>query len=529
MSDPKTIVVGAGVAGIAMGHTLKWKLGYSNFEIYEKREGLGGTWRANTYPGCGSDVPIHLYSFSFNLNPDWSQELAEQEEILQYIENTADKFDLRQHIRFRCECLSAKWSLERQEWEVSFLDLGTKQRFKKHCAILLTAVGGFSQPRDVCFPGLDGYGGKVFHTAEWDHTFDYRDRRIAVIGNGCSAAQVVPSIAPSVRKLTQYARSPQWYHERPNHHFTRFEKLCFRYIPFWQRYHRLKVFLATDQLSSVYGPEPKQIKQRIAVENKAKNYIYRETPQEYHDFIVPEFPLGCKRRIFDPGYLASLHRYNVDLLPEGIREITKTGIVSQTGKSEDFDAIILATGFKVQEFLTPMEIVGKTGESVSTRWGKKNGAQAYMGTFVHNYPNFGILFGPNTFPAFNSVIFSVEVQVEYVAKTLISPILDRYADVVEVKAEAEEKFIKDLDGILEHTVFSAGCSNWYINSAGRNSASWPGLASTFWKAAFFPRWRDFEMSGGSRTWLLHKVLRSLSTTPIWLWLTLLSLAAAVLG
>jgi cation diffusion facilitator CzcD-associated flavoprotein CzcO len=127
------------------------------------------------------------------------------------------------------------------------------------------------------------------------------------------------------------------------------------------------------------------------VENKAKNYIYRETPQEYHDFIVPEFPLGCKRRIFDPGYLASLHRYNVDLLPEGIREITKTGIVSQTGKSEDFDAIILATGFKVQEFLTPMEIMGKTCESVSTRWGKKNGAQAYMGTFVHNYPNFGIL------------------------------------------------------------------------------------------------------------------------------------------
>jgi cation diffusion facilitator CzcD-associated flavoprotein CzcO len=127
------------------------------------------------------------------------------------------------------------------------------------------------------------------------------------------------------------------------------------------------------------------------VENKAKNYIYRETPQEYHDFIVPEFPLGCKRRIFDPGYLASLHRSNVDLLPEGIREITKTGIVSQTGKSEDFDAIILATGFKVQAFLTPMEIVGKTGESISTQWEKKNGAQAYMGTFVHNCPNFGIL------------------------------------------------------------------------------------------------------------------------------------------
>jgi cation diffusion facilitator CzcD-associated flavoprotein CzcO len=189
----------------------------------------------------------------------------------------------------------------------------------------------------------------------------------------------------------RYARSPQWYHERPNHHFTRFEKWCFRYIPLWQRYHRLKVFLDTDHLSSVYGPEPKQVAQRISVENQAKEYIYRETPQKYHDFIVPDFPLGCKRRIFDPGYLASLHRSNVDLLPEGIREITKTGIISERGKTEDFDAIILATGFKVQSFLTPMEVVGKTGESISVQWAKKNGAQAYMGTFVHNFPNFAIL------------------------------------------------------------------------------------------------------------------------------------------
>jgi cation diffusion facilitator CzcD-associated flavoprotein CzcO len=189
----------------------------------------------------------------------------------------------------------------------------------------------------------------------------------------------------------RYARSPQWYHERPNHYFTHFEKLCFRYVPLWQRYYRLKIFLNTDQLSPVYGPEPKQVKQRIAVENNAKDYIYREAPQKYHDFIVPTFPLGCKRRIFDPGYLASLHRPNVDLLPEGIQEITETGIVSETGEIEDFDAIILATGFKVQSFLTPVEVVGKTGESISTQWANKKGAQAYMGTFVHNFPNFGIL------------------------------------------------------------------------------------------------------------------------------------------
>lgn len=358
----------------------------------------------------GSDVPIHLYSFSFNLNPDWTQALADQEEILACqcacdiplssnthrtidIESTVDKFGLRPHFNFGAECLGAEW--QNGKWNVQFKDVSTGKTFTKKCEVFLSAVGGFATLREPRFPGLNQFEGPVFHTADWDHSFDWHGKRVAVIGNGCSAAQVVPSIAPGVKKLTQYARSPQWYHPRPNKVFSRLEKFCFRYLPLWQRWYRLDTFLKTDQLASVYGSDQGQIKQRLALEEEARQYIYSQSPKKYHHFIVPDFPLGCKRRIYDPGYLASLHRDNVELLPEGVRECTKTGIVSsETGQEQDFDAIILATGFDVSSFLAPMKVVGKNGTTIHDQWKDHRGAQAYMGTFVHNFPNLAIMYVP---------------------------------------------------------------------------------------------------------------------------------------
>lgn len=305
------------------------------------------------------------------------------------IEATVDKFHLRPHFRLQYECLGAIW--DGSSWQVSFLHLPTRQKIQKQCKILITAVGGFSQPRPANFPGVEQFKGEIFHTAEWDATFDWNDKRVAVIGNGCSAAQVVPSIAPGVRKLTQYARSPQWYHPRPNKTFSPFEKFCFRYVPLWQRFNRLRIFLQTDELATIYGPREDQVRKRKATEAEAMRYIYSECPKKYHDFIVPTFPLGCKRRIYDPGYLASLHYDHVDLLPEGIQSITPTGIVSETGKEEEFDAIILATGFAVTSFLSPLKIMGKGDKTLEEQWASHQGAQAYNGTFIHDQPNFAIL------------------------------------------------------------------------------------------------------------------------------------------
>ncbi|TPX25843.1 hypothetical protein DIZ76_011300 [Coccidioides immitis] len=467
--SPTVIVIGAGPSGICIAHEMKHNMGFDDFMIYEKLDGPGGTWRANNYPGCGCDIPTHLYSFSFELKPDWSKELCDQKEILEYMENTVDKYNLRPHMRFGIECMGARWSSDIGQWEVTLRDLKTNIEYSRYATALVSAVGGISFPRDVKFKGMEKFQGKIFHTARWNHDFDYTGKKMAVIGNGCSAAQVVPALLSKAACVKQYARSPQWYHERPNRPFTNFEKWCFKHIPFWLRWQRLRLFLESDNLVSTYMPGPAAAKVRERVETQAKEYIHATAPEKYHDFIVPKFPLGCKRRIFDPGYLQSLHASNIEVIPEGIKEITETGIISDSGVEHDFDAIVLATGFQVQQFLTPMEIVGSSGVSLRRQWEENRGAQAFLGTT-----------GPNTFPAHNSVLFTCEVQVGYLARTILAPLIDRRVSIIDVKETRENVWVSDIHQQLQGSVFSAGCSNWYINEFGRNSASFPGYARNFW-------------------------------------------------
>ncbi|RAR10294.1 monooxygenase [Stemphylium lycopersici] len=391
MASPDVIIIGAGPSGISMAYTLRHKLGFRDFTIYEKLDGVGGTWRTNTYPGIGCDVPTILYSFHFNINPNWSKELCEGDEILEYIESTVDKFDLRKHMCFSVECLGASWNSATAKWDVKFRDQKTKIEFVRSASVFISAVGGISYPRDVKFPGMDNFQGAMFHTARWDHSYDYKGKRMAVIGNGCSAAQVVPAVIKDVTSVTQYARSRQWYHERPNRYFTKAETWAFRYIPFWERWKRLQLFIENDDLVATYMPGVKASIKRAAVEDSAKKYIYSRAPKKYHDYLVPDFPLGCKRRIFDPNYLDALNEPNFELIPEGIKEIDETGIVSENGRKDEFDVIVLGTGFQVQQFLTPMEVLGKDGKSLNQQWKEHRGAQAYMGSFVHNFPNFAIL------------------------------------------------------------------------------------------------------------------------------------------
>ncbi|OQU97223.1 hypothetical protein CLAIMM_03188 isoform 1 [Cladophialophora immunda] len=426
------------------------------------------------------------------------------------MEDTVDKFELRPHIHTQVECLGARWNTQSEKWDVQLKDLKTGIQYERSASVFVSAVGAISYPRDVKFPGMEKFRGPMFHTARWDHTVEYTGKRVAVIGNGCSAAQVVPAIAPKAGFIKQYARSGQWYHPRPNHQFTGFEKFLFRWLPLWQRLLRLRIFLDADEQTTTYFPTPKGTKARIAAEEESKKYIYARAPQKYWDFIVPDFPLGCKRRIFDPDYLDALNLPNVQLLNHGIQEITETGIVSSGGVQDDFDIIVLATGFQVAQFLTPMEIVGAHGQTLSRQWNESRGAQAYLGTYVHNFPNLAILFGPNTFPANNSALFALETQVNYAIKSLFTPLLDGRARVIEVKPAAEERETQAVHQGLQKTVFAGDCSNWYIGAHGRNAASWPGRAISFWWRTLVPEWKAFNMEGGSRLWRLRALKRSLS-------------------
>ena len=292
MAAPDVIIIGAGPSGISMAYTLKHKLGFDDFTVYEKLDGVGGTWRTNTYPGVGCDVPTILYSFHFNLNPNWSKELCDGPEILQYMEDTVAKFNLRKHMQFGIECLGARWNVEKARWDVRFKDTQTGIEFVRSATAFVSAVGGISYPRDVKFHGTEKFQGAMFHTARWDHSYDYRGKRIAVIGNGCSAAQVVPTVVKDAAFVKQYARSPQWYHERPNRNFTKSETWAFRYVPLWQRWKRLQLFLENDDLVSTYMPGAKASTKRAAVEEHAKKYIYSRAPKKYHHFLIPDFPLG---------------------------------------------------------------------------------------------------------------------------------------------------------------------------------------------------------------------------------------------
>ncbi|KAF6836749.1 monooxygenase [Colletotrichum plurivorum] len=526
--EMNAVIIGAGPSGIAMGYRLKHELNFDDFTIYEKLDGVGGTWRTNKYPGCGCDLKSHLYSFSFNLNPDWSKELCEQPEILQYMEDTCTKFDLHKHVHTSVECVGAKWHSDISKWEVNLKDLKTGIEYSRYASVLVSAVGAISFPRDVKFKGMDKFQGPMFHTAKWDHNVDYKGKRVAVIGNGCSAAQVVPAMAKHAASVKQYARSGQWFHARPNRHYTEADKFIFRWMPLWMRWLRLQIFLDADEETTTYFPTPKGLKARAEKEEESKKYIQSVAPKKYWDYIIPNFPLGCKRRIFDPGYLESLNLPNVELIPEGIQEMTETGIISSSGKTDDYDIIVLATGFQVSQFLTPMHIVGSTGVSLHEQWKECRGAQAYLGTYVHNFPNLAILFGPNTFPANNSALFACETQVDYAIKSLFKPLLDQKASVIVVKQTAEDRVTNEIHKSLADTVFSGDCSNWYIGDYGRNAASWPGLARSFWFKTYIPDCSAFNFSGGNALWPLFTLRRWLKTaSPATTALTVLGVALAL--
>lgn len=442
------------------------------------------------------------------------------------MEDTVDKFDLRKHVHASVECVGAEWQSGLSKWKVHLKDIQTGLEFHRYASVFVSAVGAISYPRDVKFKGMEDFKGAMFHTARWDHSVDYEGKRVGVIGNGCSAAQVVPVMAKTAGLVKQYARSAQWYHARPNHVFTEFEKWAFKWVPLWQRLLRLAIFVEADDQTTAYFPTAKGKRVRAAAEKESIEYIHSKAPAKYWDFIVPDFPLGCKRRIFDPDYLDALNLPNVKLLNHGIDHISETSIVSSKGDVDDFDIIILATGFQVAQFLVPMKIIGAHGASLQDQWNESRGAQAYLGTYVHNFPNLAIIFGPNTFPANNSALFAVETQVDYAIKSLFTPLIDRRAKIIEVKQSYEETTTNKVHQELTATVFSGNCSNWYIGNFGRNAASWPGLARTFWMATFFPDWKAFNMEGGSKLWRMHAMKRSLAKVAT---VTHMTLLVTVLG
>lgn len=510
--EPRLIVIGCGIAGIALSARLRSDLGYENFVIYERENAVGGTWFLNTYPGVGCDVDSHLYSFSFNLNPNWSKRFAEQPEILQYLNDTVDKFGIRPHVRLGVEVTEAVWIKEQSIWRVSLHDLSTDHHFVREAEMLVSCVGTISIPKDCDIPGNERYQGRIFHSARWDHTFDMKGKTVAVIGNGCSGAQLMPYVAATAGTTYQFQRSAQWINERPNREFSALQKWAFAYVPLVNRLYRFYLWKGTDALHGLYASgSERSAREREAATTSALDYMTKTAPKKYHDVLIPKFPLGCKRRIFDPGYLESLHNPNVHLTSEPILNLTENGI--QTSKRTiEVDAIVLSTGFKIQEFLSPITVLGNTNRTLNEHWQDTRGAQAYKATFVTGFPNFGIIFGPNAFPAHNSVIFTNETQAEYIIKTMIKPIVQKHFDVIDVKDAAENRDANFVQSQLKSMVWSSGCTNWNLDKTGRNTTNYHDTTWRFWYELYWPVWKDFNISGQSTSYPLHPLLKKVIWT-----------------
>lgn len=504
------------------------QMGFNDFTIYDKMDGIGGTWYANTYPGCGCDVPSQLYSFSFNLNPNWSKPLCEQPEILEYMNKTVDVFGLRGFFQLQVECIKAEWIEADQTWEVTLKNLVNNYVYKKRSTVFISGVGGISFPKWIDLPGKESFPGPQFHSARWDHSFDYTGKRLAVIGNGCSASQIVPKVVKRASTVKQYTRSPQWIHERPNEDFTTLQKARYRYIPLYQRIERLRLFLSFDRMSSTYGYSEKAVKGRLEAESNAKKYVYDNAPPKYHKMLVPDFPLGCKRRVFDPDYLRALWAQNLEITMSDIVKIDGSFIETADGERTEVDGICYATGFKVTDFLHPIDVIGSNGLELNEKWKRTGGATAYKGVFVNGFPNMAIIFGPNTFLAHNSAIFIIETGVDFTIDKLIKPLIDDRATSVDIKAEAEDRWATETQLKLQKMVWSSGCRNWAITASGRNTASFPGTGQDLWFDYLKPDSKNYTRTGGSKLWVLNSMMRWMRTRGYTSYAVALVVAATIL-
>ncbi|TKA32458.1 hypothetical protein B0A50_01566 [Salinomyces thailandicus] len=504
--DTDVLIIGAGPSGLGTAIQLKRHRLTSSIEIVEKCGDVGGTWLVNTYPGCGCDVASHFYSFSFALNPDWSQKFSMRSEIQQYFRNVADQYDIVPHCRFFSTVDDARWNDDDHLWEVKITNQQTKETYTRRAKIVVSAVGSLSVPKPCEVPGAEEFNGPLFHSAQWDHSLDWKDKDIVVLGNGCSATQFVPIMSQSARHLTQFARQAHFLAERPNPVYSEAFKWVMRWVPGAMRAYRFKLYADMEKDFAGFDIESgKLIREGLKEENE--KYVKRMAPERYWEALIPRHEIGCKRKVMDTDYLATLWKENVELISDDpVEKITETGVLTRKGKQVRADAIVMATGFAVYRMLFPIEIHGQGGVSMNEYWDSnhKGAAQAYLGTCVPGFPNLYTLMGPNTVTGHLSVIYTIECQINF-ALRLMTPVLkslhaqqrslmgpSNEVTAVDVTPESAQRHISWLQNKLSKLVWSSGCTSWALDpKTGLNIAMYPEYQFIFWwRSVFIPK-KDF--------------------------------------
>lgn len=462
-----------------MGRALR-KAGITSFVIIEKSAGIGGTWWDNTYPGAECDVRSHLYSYSFDPNPDWSQAYAPQREIQEYLVRCAAKFNLLSHIRFNTVLAEARFDAQQGLW---LLQLENGEQLSAN--FFVCSAGPLSEPRYPDIPGMDTYKGRLFHSARWDHGYPFEGKRVAVIGTAASAVQLIPRVAPLVAKLYIYQRSPNWIIPRFSHTYKPWEKALFR-ISFFARAHRFLLYMVHELNRLSFNPG--SLMAKIA-RKLAEMHLRHQIPdRRLRDALCPGYPFGCKRVLLSNDYYPALMRSNVELIDIPIKRIDQTHIVTGDGESREVDAIVCATGFNIKHVLSSIKIQGLDGCLLSQAW--KHEPEAYQGVTVANFPNLFILLGPNTGQGHTSAILFIEAQVSYTLKC-IQELGKRQKHFLAVKPDAMNRYNVALQKTLATSVWAAGCRSWYKTESGKIIGIYPGFSFQYIHQLRKPRFEDY--------------------------------------
>ncbi|KAF2869690.1 hypothetical protein BDV95DRAFT_608531 [Massariosphaeria phaeospora] len=562
------IIVGAGASGIAMACRLKQELGFDQFRIFDRQAGIGGTWWINRYPGVACDVPAAFYSFSFAQNPNWTSFHPPGREIVQYYHDVCQSYRITDKVELNTDIEQCRWLEDEQVWEVTLKrlvtgmgDLGSKERMKVveekgeaavysdreivRAKIVISAVGGLAEPKgwpdDIA--GFESFKGPVFHSARWDESVDFTDKDVVVIGTGCSSAQLVPRLpeAPyNAKSVTQLMRSPPWVVPSPHapggdEWWEKNGPALTKYVPGLLQTLRITIFAALEgTFFKTFPNTDRATKNRKMMEEKMIARMKRIVPEKYHEMLTPNYGIGCKRRIFDKRWYSSLNNAKIELTTQPPKRINEKSVTIGPGalyppsadsgdlpeRDVPADIVILANGFDITRWLHPLRVTGKGGKDLVETMQERGGPQAYQGTAMDGFPNFFIIFGPNTATGHSSVVFASENMVNYSLK-FIKLILSGDVSTVEVKHQAEVDYTAEMQSSLKNTVWmSGGCSSWYYTQNGWNSTLYPYSQIDFWRRCVFPKWNDWNVAYTKKGVRRQRRTRALR---------LLALALAIVG
>ena len=484
----RIVIIGAGIGGICAAIRLSGA-GYRDIVVLDRADRIGGTWRDNSYPGSGCDVPSHLYSFSFARNPGWSRKFVEQPEILEYLEHCVDRFRIRPMLRLGTPVTGATFDAGRGVWQIRIESADGAAELEAD--VLIAATGQLNRPFVPDLAGLDSFTGPVFHSARWQHDTDLVGRDVAVIGNGASAVQFVPRIAPLARSVTVYQRSANWILPKPDRRFSRLERKLFALVPPLEIAYRWSIYLRFETRFSAFleGSRLTGLLEKVALGHLKSQIVDREVRATQR----PDYRAGCKRILISNDYLASLDRPCSTVVTEPIDHVDATGITDTSGVRRPADAVIFATGFRTTEFLSPIDIRGRDGQRLTDAWSE--GPKAHFGITVPGFPNLFILYGPNTNLGHNSIIFMLERQVTHVLAAL-EEADRRRSSTIEVRGPVAAASDDDLQRHAQRTVWLSSCSNWYKDEAGRLTNNWPKNTIRYWRDTRQLGPDDYEFSGG---------------------------------